>query len=80
MNEEKQQNRSIDELKRNIVIQRLMQAPPTLKVSFGMTGGNFLERDELIKEVEEDSDIGKKIVEIQFAYMRALKNGLIAKG
>lgn len=68
-----------EKLKKEIVIARLLQAPPTIKISLGMTGGKFLERDRLIKEVKDGTEIGKKIVDIQFAYIKALKNGLTLK-
>lgn len=66
-------DKELDELEKQITIERLMQAPPTIKVSFGMSNGKFLDRDELIHEVKEDSDMGKRIIKVQLEYLRAFK-------
>ena len=73
---DEEQNR-IKEIKKNIVIERLRQAPPTVKISFGMSDGKFMDRDELIKNVEKDTDIGNKIIEVQLAYLKAFKKGFL---
>jgi len=68
------ESNKLAKLKKDIVLGRLRQAPPTLRISFG-SKGKFLVRDELIKEVNKDTAIGKRIVEMQIAYMKALKKG-----
>jgi len=70
-------NKNLEELKKEIVLERLRQAPLNIKVSFGNLDGNFLNRDELIGEVKKDTEIGKKIVEIQIEYLRSFKKGLL---
>ena len=45
-----------------------------IKVSIGSLGD--FTKDELIKNVQDNSNIGKKIIEIQLEYLRALKEGL----
>ena len=75
MTKDKQKN--VNELKREIVIERLRQAPPNVNVSFGMSEGKFMDRDELIKNVEENTDIGNKIVELQLNYLKAFKKGFL---
>lgn len=67
----------LEELKKKIVIERLRQAPPNVKVSFGMSSGKFMERDELIKNVEENTEIGNKIIKIQLNYLKAFKEGFL---
>jgi hypothetical protein len=67
----------LEELKKKIVIERLRQAPPNVKVSFGMSNGKFMERDELIKNVEENTEIGNKIIKIQLNYLKAFKEGFL---
>ena len=67
------------ELKKEIIIERLRQAPPTVKVSFGMSDGRFLSRDELINEINKDTEIGRRVVNVQLAYLKAFKKGLFVK-
>lgn len=64
---------SIEEIKKQIVIERLRQVPPTVKVSFGTSTGDFMNRDEMIEQVEKGTDIGKKIIKIQLEYLRSFK-------
>ena len=63
----------IDEVKKQIVLARLRETPPNVKVSFGNMNGKFLGPNDLIKEINNDSELGKKIINLQFAYLRALK-------
>jgi|APSaa5957512576_1039674.scaffolds.fasta_scaffold17093_4 hypothetical protein len=67
----------ISEIKKRIVIERLRQAPPTVNISFGMPEGKFMNRDELIKNVETNTEIGEKIVNIQLAYLKEFKKGFL---
>jgi len=59
---------------RELVIERLKNLSSNLKVSIGSLGE--FSKDELIKNVQEKNDVGKKIIEIQLEYIRALKEGL----
>ncbi len=77
MTEDKQKD--INEIKKEIVIERLRQAPPNVKVSFGMSEGKFLDRDELIKNVEGNTNIGNKIIKLQLDYLKAFKKGFLIK-
>jgi len=72
--------RDVEKIKKEIVIERLRQAPPNIKISFGMSNGEFMERDELIKNVNEGTDIGKNIIEMHISYLQAFKTGLISGG
>lgn len=73
----KEKDEKLEELEKQITIERLMQAPPTIKVSFGMSEGKFLNRDELIQEVKKDSDMGKRIINVQLEYLRAFKREIV---
>ncbi len=75
MTDEKKQD-FLFKVKKEITIERLRQAPPTVKISFGTSNGNFMDRDELIKNVQDNTEIGKRIVEIQLEYLKAFKSGL----
>ena len=65
-----------DEMIKKIVIERLKSMSPHVKIALGSKTG-FLTRDQMLQEVSQDSDIGKRIIEIQVKYLRALKEGLI---
>ena len=72
------ENTSTEQLKKEIVIERLRQAPPNFKVSFGMSDGKFMNRDDLIQNIENNTEIGKKVVQIQLAYLKAFRNGTLS--
>ena len=65
---------NLEEVKREIVIERLRQAPPTIKISFG-DDGKFMGRDEMIKNIIDNTEMGKKIIKLQLDYLRAFKKG-----
>ena len=67
---------SEDKLVKKIVIERIKNMAPNVKIALGSNTG-FLGRDEMLKEVTKDTATGKKIIDIQLRYMRALKEGLI---
>jgi len=69
----------LEKLKITIVIERLRQAPSKLKVSLDSASHRFMDRDELIKEVESGSDIGQRIVKVQLEYLKAFKKGIFVK-
>jgi len=78
MTDKKKEN-AFKELRKEIAIERLRQAPPTIRVSFGMSDGRFLDRDELINEIKDDTETGRRIVNVQLAYLKAFKKGLFTK-
>ncbi len=65
-----------DELVEKIVLERIRNMAPNVKIALGSKGG-FLGKTDLIKEVTNNTPTGKKIIEIQLRYMRALKEGTI---
>jgi len=70
---------NIEEIKKEIAIERLRQAPSTIKISFGNNGG-FMNRDEMIKQVLDNTETGKKIINLQLEYLKAFKKGILAGG
>lgn len=70
MNTEEKQK----EIKR-LVEARLSVIPDDATLSVG-SYGEFT-RDQLIKEVEQGSEIGKKMIEIQLKYLQTLKEGIL---
>lgn len=63
-----------DEDIRKLVIARLRMLSSGRKMSIG-SNGEF-SRDELIKRVEKNDEVGKKIVKIQLQYLQSLKDGV----
>lgn len=54
----------------NLVIARLETIPSNIELSVGNEGSFSIE--ELIKRVKEQDEIGRKIIEMQLAYLRSL--------
>jgi len=48
--------------------------PSNIKVSIG---GRDLSRDELIKEVKDDTEFGRLISQMQLEYLRSMKKGFV---
>ena len=64
-----------DEDIRQLVIARLKAASSDFKVSIG--GEGEFSQEDLIKNVEDGTDVGQKIVDIQMEYLRDLASGKI---
>ena len=60
---------------KELVIARLKTLPDDKEVSIG-SDGEF-SKEELIEFVEKDDPIGKKMVEIEMTFLRALKEGAL---
>lgn len=58
-----------------LVLARLDTLPSNARISIGSDVS--LTKQELMKHVKNDDEIGKKIVEIQLNYLRFLKEGKI---
>ena len=73
----KEEQRNLEEIKKEIAIERLRQTPPNVKVSFGDSRGDFMNRDEMIEQVEKNTELGKRIVKVQLEYLKAFKLGTL---
>lgn len=60
-----------EEIKK-LVVARIQTMPPTMKLSIGSSGS--FSKDELIRHVELDDAVGKKIVEMHMKYLREIAN------
>ena len=69
-------SKEIEKIKKEIVIERLLQAPPTVKIAFGSLN-EFMDRDELIEQVQKETEIGKRIIKIHLEYLKAFKKGML---
>jgi len=63
-----------DEEIKKLVIARLKALPEGKEISIG-SNGEFT-KEELIKHVESDDEIGKKITEVEINFLRSLKEGI----
>lgn len=68
--EEKNNSQDISEDIKNLVIARLETIPSNVEISIG-GDGSFTIKD-LIERVKKQDDIGKKMIEMQLAYLRSL--------
>ncbi|MBS3124404.1 hypothetical protein J4437_07300 [Candidatus Woesearchaeota archaeon] len=62
---------------KQIIIERIKSMAPNVKIALGSSKEGFLGKDELLKEVNNNTVLGKKIIEIQLRYLRALKEGIV---
>ena len=60
---------------KELVMARLLTFPSNKKICIG----EHLEltRDDMIKHVRKDDELGKKIIEIELAYLKGLKQGIV---
>ena len=58
---------------REIVIKRLEAMPENVKVSMGSLG--TFSREDLIRNVSEDTKLGKFILKMQIEYMKSMSKG-----
>ncbi|MBU0457316.1 MAG: hypothetical protein ABH824_05170 [Nanoarchaeota archaeon] len=65
-----------EEIIQKIVLERIKSMSPNVKIALGSKGG-FLSKDDLLKEVRDGTPTGKKVIDIQLRYMRALKEGIV---
>jgi len=65
------------EIIKKIVIERVRAMSPNVKIALGSTTKSFLDKNQLIEEINNNTDVGKKIINIQMRYVRALKEGLV---
>ena len=63
---------------KKLVILRLETLPSDKKISIGSYGD--FKKEELIAHVEKEDEIGKKMVEVELEFLRALKKGIITHG
>ena len=60
---------------KKLVIFRLETMPSNRKISIG-SHGEFT-KDELIDHVKKEDTVGKKIIEVELEFLRAIKEGII---
>ncbi len=76
MEEDKKTNQKISENLKNLVIERIEVLSPDLNFFVGSDGKEFSKKD-LIESVERGDEIGKQVVEMEMAFLRGLKDGVL---
>ena len=69
-----EEKKQITQTEIDTVIARLRAIPESALISIGSPYGS-LSKDQLIKEVEELTPLGKEIIEMQMSYLRSFKKG-----
>ena len=59
---------------KELVIARLKTLPKDKDISIGSSGE--FSKDELIEAVENEDQLGKKLIEVEMNFLRTLKDGL----
>jgi len=67
----------MDQDLKNMVIGRLSTIPEGMEISVGSFGS--FKKDDLIKNVKDETEVGKKMVDIELTYMKDLISGKLYK-
>lgn len=74
--ESKKEEKTISQDLKDLVIERLDVLSPDMKFFIGLNGKEFNKKD-LIESVERGDEIGKQVVEMEMAFLRGLKDGVL---
>lgn len=76
MPEEKQK---INPELKEIIIQRILSSklPENIKLSIGNLSKEPMGMSEIAKHIQQEDEIGEIIIEMELAYLKALKEGII---
>lgn len=66
---------SISEDIKKLVVLRLETLPSDKKISIGSFGD--FKKEELITHVKKEDEVGRKMIEIEMEFLRALKEGIV---
>ena len=73
-NKSQQKEARIDGDLKNLVIERIKASSSDIKISIGTSEYS---KEEMLKNVEEENEIGREIVDIQIEYLRDMADGAI---
>jgi len=73
-NKSQQKEARIDGDLKNLVIERIKASSSDIKVSIGTSEYS---KEEMLKNVEEENEIGREIIDIQIEYLRDMADGAI---
>ena len=78
MSDNANKNKTIEDKEKEIVIARLEALIPEMSFASGDDFQSFT-RDEIINEINKNSQIGKNFIETEMNFLRALKDGSLIK-
>jgi hypothetical protein len=65
----------IDADEKNLVLARLEALPPNIGIAVGSEGS--FTKEQLLKHIKDEDEVGKKFVSIELEFLRALKEGAL---
>lgn len=65
---------SLKEQLKKIVLERVGAMPDTLGIT---VGGENLTKDDMVRHVEDEDEVGKQIMEMELGFLRDLASGAI---
>lgn len=79
MEEEKKTNseQEIANDLKELVVARLELLSGDKRISVGSLSGEGFTKQELIERVRQGDEIGRKVIELELTYLRALKDGVL---
>ena len=71
----------IDPELKEVILQRIISSklPDNIKMSIGNMSKEPMGLGEIADHVKKEDEIGRKIIEMELVYLRALKEGVISK-
>ncbi len=71
----------IDPELKEIILQRIISSklPDNIKMSIGNMSKEPMGLSEIAAHVQREDEIGRKIIEMELAYLKALKEGVISR-
>ena len=78
MAEEKEK---IDNELKELVLQRILSSklPDNIRLSIGNLSKEPMSKQDMADHIKKEDEIGKRIYEMELAYLHVLKEGIIAK-
>lgn len=66
---------------KEIILQRILTSklPSNIKLSVGTLSKEPMSLHEMVQHVRDEDEIGEKIMQMELAYLKALKEGIISK-
>ena len=78
MEDDKKEEKTLEEREKEIVIARLEVLVPEMSFASGDNFKSFT-RDDILKEIKKDSETGKDFIKTEMEFLRALKDGSLIK-
>lgn len=74
-----EEKKKLDPELKELIIQRIVSSklPDNIKLSIGNLAQEPIGLAEIVEHVKKEDEIGEKIIEMELAYLKALKEGII---